>query len=104
MTWGDLLRGDKKPARVVYLASPRMNERELAAAFRVHEGHPLFRAVLQIIDEELEQVRATATQSVASHGILASWVGGMEILDRLRTRLVTERANVISGEVKKNGF
>lgn len=93
------LRQERKP--ILYVAAPPMSEREIAAAFRVHENHPLFKAVLQIIDEELRAVREIATQSVKDHGILASWVGGMEILERVRTRIIEQRANAIGvGEVK----
>lgn len=63
----------------------------MAAALRVGEEEPLYRALLQMIDEELDGVRAIATQSVGSHGILASWVGAGEVLDRLRARIIQDR-------------
>ncbi len=74
-----------------------MNERELRAAFRIPDVNPLWRAVHQIIEEELREVRTVATQSVKDHGILASWVGGMEALERIRMRLLQERAEAMGG-------
>jgi hypothetical protein len=54
-------------------------------ALRCSDTDPLWRAVLQIIEEELREVRIAATTSVREHGVVASWVGGMEALERLRT-------------------
>ena len=81
-----------REARPVVVSAPQMDAREMAAALRVGEDNPLWRAFLQIIEEELQGVRAVATQSVKDHGILASWVGGMEVLERLRLRLIQDRA------------
>jgi hypothetical protein len=75
-----------------------MDAREMRAAMRVGDDNPLWRALLQIIDEELREVRAVATQSVKDHGILASWVGGMEALERLRLRLIQDRASAMGRE------
>ena len=70
----------------------------MAAALRVGEDNPLWRAFMQTIEEELHEVRAVATQSVKDHGILASWVGGMEALERLRLRLIQDRVTAMGEE------
>jgi hypothetical protein len=87
--------------RPIVISHAPMNERELAGAFRVPDNNPLWRAIHQIIGEELRQVRSVATQSVKDHGILASWVGGMEALERLRARLIDERARATGREAKE---
>jgi hypothetical protein len=88
----------KAAERPIVVSHSPMNERELVAAFRVPEANPLWRGVHQIIEEELREVRAVATQSVKDHGILASWVGGGEALERLRARLLELRNLSTSGK------
>lgn len=92
---------NKKPAEIIILSAAPMNERELAAAFRIPESNPLWRAIQQIIDEELRELRAVMAQSVKDHGILASWVGGAEALERLRLRLLSEQTEAMQGRETK---
>lgn len=89
---------EKKRREPIVITSPRMDALEMAAALRVGEDNPLWRALMQTIEEELHEVRAVATQSVKDHGILASWVGGMEALERLRLRLIQDRATAMGEE------
>jgi hypothetical protein len=88
----------KDRERPIIVSHAPMNERELAAAFRVPDVNPLWRGIQQIIEEELREVRAVATQSVKDHGILASWVGGAEALERLRARLMEQRERAMGKE------
>src|SRR5262249_12446863 len=81
--------------RPVIVSQQPLTERELLAAMRVPEDAPLWRAVHQIIEEELEALRQITLQSVKDHGILASWVGGQEGLERLRARLIEERGKAM---------
>ena len=80
---------------VVIVNQPPLSERELLGALRVSSENTLWIAVLQIIEEELRQVRDMAKASVKEHGVLASWVGGAEALERVRDRLIMDRARAI---------
>lgn len=90
----------KRPQPPIIVSRAPLNERELAGALRVPENNPLYVAILQMIDSELREVRAIATQSVKDHGVLASWVGGMEALERLRARLIEDRAEAMGKEAR----
>jgi hypothetical protein len=81
-----------------FVSEPPLEERELLAALRVSSENKLWIALLQIIEEELRQVREMAKASVKEHGVLASWVGGAEALERLRDRLIQDRARAIGKE------
>lgn len=81
-----------------FVTQKPLTEREILGALRVSSEDKLWTAVLQIIEEELRQVRSVATTSVKDHGVLASWVGGMEALERLRARLIEDRARAIGKE------
>jgi hypothetical protein len=78
-----------------FVTQPPLDERELAGALRVSDTDKLWRAVLQIIEEEARETRSMARISVKDHGVLASWVGGEEALERVRARLIHERARAI---------
>lgn len=80
---------------VIVVNREPLTEREILTALRVSSEDKLWTAILQIIEEELSQVRSVATTSVKDHGVLASWVGGMEALERLRARLIQDRARAI---------
>lgn len=82
--------------RELIIVSQRpLEKRELLAALRVAEDNPLWRAVHQIIEEELRATREMANVSVKDHGILASWTGGAEALERIRTRLSQDRLTAL---------
>lgn len=53
----------------------------------VPDDDPTWRAVRQVIVEEMREAQMAAEATVANHGLCASEVGGVQHLRRLRERL-----------------
>lgn len=79
-----------------------MNADELNAAWCVPADETWYRAVLQKIDDALEDALEISTtfQTASNHGLLAHSVGGLEALRTLRQEL--ERTRVEAFEIKRS--
>lgn len=88
-----LAAGYCRPRRrlIVSHKSEKLTDKQLASALLVPDDNGVWRAVMQILDEEGESARSAAQQSVKDHGICASYVGGGEALDRVRARMLDLR-------------
>lgn len=81
--------------KITVVTQKPLSKAELLGALRVGDDNPLWRATQQILEEELRAVREMANVSVKDFGILASWTGGAEALERVRTRLIQDRLTAI---------
>lgn len=73
---------------VVLVRQPLLPDAELRGAFAVAEDNRLWRAVLQVIEEEEGAAVGAARQTIGTPPISGGFLGGSESLALLKSRLV----------------
>jgi hypothetical protein len=74
--------------RVVVVDTPILSEDELAGAFAMPAADVRMRALLQVIWELEQAAQDKAHETVANHGMCASYTGGSEHMSMLRGRIL----------------
>jgi hypothetical protein len=66
---------------------PRMSEQELAACFRAAPEHPMWRGVLEVLDEQIIAASGMATDPKLPDGERAYLCGGVQFLVEAKAEL-----------------
>ena len=77
--------------RIIVVAQERLQPEDLVHAFAVPDDNLLWRGLLQIIEEAIQEANDAAQKTVANHGICVSFCGGAEHLARLRDQMFALR-------------
>jgi hypothetical protein len=86
--------------RIIIRNYEPMTAREIRNALCVEEEHPLWRAVLQFIEQELEQCVEESSDPKASDSMRAYYAGGVRHLQRLEEFLIDQREQAVAARLE----
>jgi len=79
--------------RIVVRAVEPMSEQGMADALAIVEGHPIWRAVMQMVQDRYDEAVLLVSNPAAAKdpGLLAHCAGGLQAIDELRAALIEAR-------------